>query len=375
MNCRRIVSWMAAIGLLVVASLPMTAFADEPGASPPPATVVPLDRDVPRHKEINARAKQGDVDLIFIGDSITQGWEGAGKEAWAKRYGSRKAMNAGIGGDQTQHVLWRLDNGNIEGLSPTLAVIMIGTNNFGANSPEEIALGIKAIVKSLRQKLPKSKILVLGVFPRGEKSDDPLRAKNVAVNKLIQDVGDDKMVTYLNINDKLLSADGTQDREIMPDLVHLSPKGYEIWGEAIEPKISELLGEKAVAFPELPKGAGAIDKDAPKAFTETKSGLKYRILRKGTDTQPKATNTVEVHYHGWLDGGKVFDSSYKRGKSIGFPLNGVIKGWTEGMQLVGKGGMIELQIPSELGYGSRGAGADIPPDSPLHFLVELLEVK
>lgn len=130
-----------------------------------------------------------------------------------------------------------------------------------------------------------------------------------------------------------------------------------------------------VPHPKLPAGAGAIDQDAPKAFAKTPSGLQYRVLRKGAGTSPKATNTVKVHYHGWLDGGKVFDSSYDRRESIEFPLNGVIPGWTEGMQLVGKGGMIELLIPSNLGYGRRGAPPVIPPDATLHFLVELLEVK
>ena len=130
-----------------------------------------------------------------------------------------------------------------------------------------------------------------------------------------------------------------------------------------------------VSFPELPKGAGKIDKDAATNFTETKSGLKYRILRQGAGAAPKATNTVRVHYHGWLDNGKVFDSSYRRNEDISFGLNQVIKGWTEGMQLVGAGGMIELQIPSDLGYGNRGAPPDIPPKATLHFLVELIEVK
>lgn len=132
---------------------------------------------------------------------------------------------------------------------------------------------------------------------------------------------------------------------------------------------------KDVPFPELPKGAGQIDNDAAKEFTETKSGLKYRILRQGAGAVPKATNTVRVHYHGWLDNGKVFDSSYRRNEDISFGLNQVIKGWTEGMQLVGAGGMIELQIPSDLGYGNRGAPPDIPPKATLHFLVELIEVK
>ena len=133
--------------------------------------------------------------------------------------------------------------------------------------------------------------------------------------------------------------------------------------------------KKEVPYPELPKGAGAIEKDAPKTFTKTDSGLEYRILRKGEDKKPKASNTVEVNYHGWLDNGTVFDSSYKRNESISFGLNQVIKGWTEGMQLVGKGGMIELQIPAELGYGTRGAPPVIPPNARLHFLVELLDIK
>jgi FKBP-type peptidyl-prolyl cis-trans isomerase FkpA len=134
--------------------------------------------------------------------------------------------------------------------------------------------------------------------------------------------------------------------------------------------------DKEVALPKLPTGAGKLDQDPPKKFTKTKSGLKYRILRKGDDKKkPKEIDTVEVNYHGWLDNGKVFDSSYERREPIEFPLNQVIPGWTEGMQLVGKGGMIELEIPARLGYGNRGAGNDIPPKSRLHFLVELLDVK
>jgi FKBP-type peptidyl-prolyl cis-trans isomerase len=130
-----------------------------------------------------------------------------------------------------------------------------------------------------------------------------------------------------------------------------------------------------VPLPTLPQGAGQVDADAPTSFTKTASGLEYRILRAGAGKKPAATNTVSVHYHGWLDNGTVFDSSYKRGESIEFPLNRVIPGWTEGMQLVGNGGMIELQIPSAIGYGARGAPPVIPPNATLHFVVELLDVK
>jgi len=131
-----------------------------------------------------------------------------------------------------------------------------------------------------------------------------------------------------------------------------------------------------VPHPKLPAGAGTLDADAPKTFASTGSGLRYRVLRQGEGVNPKASNTVKVHYHGWLDNEKVFDSSYQRGEPIEFPLSGVIPGWTEGMQLVGKGGMIELWIPSNLGYGKRGTpGGPIPPDATLHFLVELLDVR
>jgi len=126
----------------------------------------------------------------------------------------------------------------------------------------------------------------------------------------------------------------------------------------------------------MPAGAGKPDADAPTEFTKTDSGLQYRVLRQGAGTKPTALDQVEVNYHGWLDDGTVFDSSYKRGESISFPLNRVIPGWTEGMQLVGEGGMIELLIPSDLGYGPRGTpGGPIPPNATLHFLVELIKVK
>lgn len=137
-------------------------------------------------------------------------------------------------------------------------------------------------------------------------------------------------------------------------------------------------GAKLTAGPEDAKEKvkpGPIDKDAPREFETTDSGLKYRVLRKSKKDKPTASDSVEVHYKGWLDNGSIFDSSYRRGEKISFPLNRVIPGWTEGMQLVGEGGMIELEIPSKLGYGLRGVPGTIPPDSTLHFIVELYDVK
>src|SRR2546428_11301842 len=138
------------------------------------SAVTPAPRDanwMKRHESFNERVKKGNVDLLLIGDSITQGWEGSGKNVWAKFYSPRNAVNLGIGGDRTQHVLWRLDHGNVDGISPKAAVLMIGTNNSNGkdNTAEQIADGIKAIVAMLREKTPKTKVLILAIFPRGEK--------------------------------------------------------------------------------------------------------------------------------------------------------------------------------------------------------------
>jgi len=198
-----------------------------------------------RHEGFNKRAVAGDVDLLFIGDSITQGWESDGKEAWQKYYGDRKAMNIGISGDRTQHVLWRLDHGNVEGISPKLAILMIGTNNSNGkdNTAGEIADGIKAIVARLREKLPMTKVLILAVFPRGEKPN-PQREKIAELNHIVSQLADDKTVFYLDIGKNFLTEDGTLAKDIMPDFLHLSPKAYDLWAKAIEPKVAEVLGDK-----------------------------------------------------------------------------------------------------------------------------------
>ena len=126
---------------------------------------------------------------------------------------------------------------------------------------------------------------------------------------------------------------------------------------------------------ELQAGTGTMDPDAELEFSTTESGLRYRVLRKSDGKKPTADSTVSVHYRGWLHPGKVFDSSYERGEPTTFPLRGVIAGWTEGMQLVGEGGMIELWVPSKLGYGERGSPGSIPAHSNLHFIVELVDVE
>jgi beta-glucosidase len=197
-----------------------------------------------RQKSMNDRVKKGNVDLLMIGDSITHGWEGGGKDVWKQYYEKRNAVNLGIGGDQTQHVLWRLDHGNIDGIQPKLAVLMIGTNNAGCGNPAEIAAGVKAIVTKLRTKLPQTKVLVLAIFPRGPDTKDRLREVNAKANKIVAKLADDRDVYFLDIGAKFLDQDGNLPREIMPDLLHPNAKGYMIWAEAIEPTVKKLMDEK-----------------------------------------------------------------------------------------------------------------------------------
>ena len=199
-----------------------------------------------RHEQRVAQAKQGGWEVAFIGDSITQAWEGPGKTVWQEFYGTRKAINLGFSGDRTEHVLWRLANGEADGYQPKLAIIMIGTNNTGHRNdpPGDIAAGIQAILADLKGRWPATKVLLLGIFPRSPKPTDKPRINNDEANKLIAAFADGQQVQYLNINDKLLDADGTLTKEIMPDALHPQQKGYRIWAESIEPKVAELLAAK-----------------------------------------------------------------------------------------------------------------------------------
>jgi len=207
----------------------------------PATTPVPRNDWMIQHERFNAIAQKGDVDVVFLGDSITNGWGGAGKAIWTERFAPLKAANFGIGGDRTQHVLWRVQNGNFAGITPKAVVLMIGTNNTGSDTAEQIAEGVEAIVKEIQKLSPTTKILLLGVFPRAEKSDNPARVKIAAINAIISKLDDGAKVAYLDIGQKFLQPDGTLTREIMPDLLHLSPAGYQIWADAIQEKLAELL--------------------------------------------------------------------------------------------------------------------------------------
>ena len=199
-----------------------------------------------RHEEKRALAQQGDWELVFLGDSITHGWERNGQTTWDEYYGDRKAINLGFGGDRTEHVLWRLDHGEFDGYKPRVAVIMIGTNNTGhdMHPPEAIAAGIKKIVATIHNKSPDTKILLLGIFPRGATTDDPKRVNNDNTNALISTMADGKRIFFLTINNEFLTKDGVLTKEIMPDLLHPKEKGYAIWAKAMEPTLARLYDVK-----------------------------------------------------------------------------------------------------------------------------------
>ena len=203
---------------------------------------------VARHEGFVREAQKGGIDILFLGDSITDGWRDRGLSVWNKYYAPRHAANFGIGGDHTQHVLWRMDHGELNDIKPKVIVLMIGTNNTGKgndhktprNTIPEIIAGVQAVVGELRVKLPDSKILLLAIFPRST-LDDPQRAQVALINTVIAKLDDGKMVRYLDIDPKFIEADGTLPKSIMPDLLHPNERGYQIWAEAMGPTLDEML--------------------------------------------------------------------------------------------------------------------------------------
>lgn len=250
---------LASLTLVALLNVPLWAQPGAPAAPEPGARVnaaiVPVPRTggaTNRQAQVLQRARDNPrpCDIVFIGDSITQGWEGAGKNVWQKYYGSRKCLNFGVGGDRTEHVLWRFENGQLDGIKPKAAVLMIGTNNSNNNkdgteqySAGEILEGVQQIVKQLRQRLPDTKLLVLGIFPRAQ-TFSTQRGKILQINQALANLADGQMIHYLDFGSQLIEADGSISKTKMPDYLHLSEAGYEIWAAAIEPKLQELLAEK-----------------------------------------------------------------------------------------------------------------------------------
>jgi lysophospholipase L1-like esterase len=211
--------------------------------------VIPVSRDtrgwMERHQKMNDKIKEGNINVLWIGDSIVERWENKGRLVWKKYYEGRDAVNLGIGGDQTQHVLWRLDHLDLDRVSPRLAIVMIGQNNGPHNTAEEIAEGVTAIVTQLRQKKPDMKILLLAIFFRGENPNEE-QIKLTQTNSIISKLDDGQHVFYLDINKIFLLPDGKIQGKLMPDYEHPNADGCKVWAEAIESKVAELLGDKPI---------------------------------------------------------------------------------------------------------------------------------
>ena len=207
-----------------------------------------MDWWIPRHEDKLAKVRElaaarQPVDLVFIGDSITHNWEKDGKAVWARHYAQYNALDLGFGGDHTENVLWRLEHGEIDGIRPKVAVVMIGTNNTGdrLEDPRSTAAGIRRILDEIRRRQPDTRILLLAVFPRDEQPTSALRRLNDRVNAIISGYADGEHVFFLDMTRYLTNPDGTLSRDVMPDLLHPNEKGYEIWAAQMEPTLLRLL--------------------------------------------------------------------------------------------------------------------------------------
>ena len=175
-------------------------------------------------------------DLVLCGDSITHNWEGWGKPVFEEYFSNYKTLNLGYGGDKTQHLLWRLQNGELDGYKAKLVAVMIGTNNV-EDPAEDVAAGIKASLDVIREKQPEAKILLMPIFPRDKQPTNERRVKNEKVNEMIKNYADGEKIVWLDFNKKLMQEDGTLSEEVFPDLLHPNEKGYRVWAEAVKPFI------------------------------------------------------------------------------------------------------------------------------------------
>ncbi len=195
-----------------------------------------------RHEGFVKQAKAGGIEILFMGDSITDNWRSRGKNVWEKSYSTRHAANFGIGGDRTQHVIWRIEHGELDGLDPKVIVLMIGTNNSNTDSPDQITEGVEKIISDMREKCPKSKILLLAIFPRNKPTDTAKQLETIhQVNANLAKLDDGKTLTFLDINKVFLGDDGKVHADIMPDFLHPNEHGYQLWADAMEPTLEKML--------------------------------------------------------------------------------------------------------------------------------------
>ena len=239
-------NWVLFLAVTAV-SLPLAARAEE-GQTSRPDTVIPAEKLYEqwwsdRHEANKARITEGNVDLLLLGDSITHHWDDAGRKVEEYYYGDRHSVNMGFGGDRTQHLLWRLIDAPMDKIHPKAAMVLIGVNNTGDNSPEEIAAGIKANIDKLAELFPDMKILLLDIFPalnNGHAIREKIDGTNALLPELFKDYPN---VTLLDIGGIWLDENGDIPQELMDDGVHPTEYGYKLWGAAVEPVIAEMLGD------------------------------------------------------------------------------------------------------------------------------------
>lgn len=235
---------LAGSPLLAQTSAPAPAVPSKPATKPrtPEDAVTPILKNAPRHAEFMYRKTQGEIGLLFIGDSITDYFSRKGEWSWLK-FAPYKPANFGVGGERTEHVLGRLTNGELDGINPKVVVLMVGTNNVGQcpdEDPNWAAAGVTKIVQTIHAKLPNTKLLLLGVFPRSKK-DSEVREKTKAINAIICKLDDGKMTRYLDIGKVFLDESGEIPGDIMPDMLHPNAKGYDLWYDAMKPLLTEMM--------------------------------------------------------------------------------------------------------------------------------------
>jgi len=197
---------------------------------------------VQRFETINREAQSGSHAVVFLGDSITQKWD---QVVWDQNFARLRPLNAGVNGDRTENLLWRIEHGNLDGQRPNLVVLLIGTNDIGRNRPKEIiAEGVRQILMDLRSRLPEARILLLGVLPRSESPSSHRRRQIAEVNQLIRTCADYQNIVYANVGDVLLDPAGRLSRDVSPDGVHLSERGYVRLANQLQQEFGKLLSAR-----------------------------------------------------------------------------------------------------------------------------------
>jgi lysophospholipase L1-like esterase len=240
---------------LMVEPRSVVCYAAAPSTSPPAPAPAPTPAPTPsdpndptgsvqrlpeRHAEFLDRIEQGPADLLFLGDSITDYWRTQAAKLFEASYGKYRPANFGVGGDKTQNVIWRITHGELEGINPRVVVLMIGTNNLAGAADDRIAAGIRKIVSILREKLPTSKVLLLGILPRGA-ADDPRRGRVANVNRMIAGLDDHGAhVRYLDMGPRFVQGDGSISPSVMADYLHPTENGYQIWADTMRPVLESL---------------------------------------------------------------------------------------------------------------------------------------